>query len=130
MVNQLQKKMELQHRYEAEIPEKLYFGIREVSRLCDVEPSVLRYWEKQFEDLSPHKRVNGRRYYKREHILLVRHIKRLLYVEGFTVSGARQQLGEGRMQPAPFVNDRMASMLHDVVTRLTNVHNQLIESVE
>jgi DNA-binding transcriptional MerR regulator len=112
-----------------EIPEKFYFGIREVAKLCDVEPTVLRYWEKQFEALSPQKRANGRRHYTREHILLVRHIKRLLYVEGFTVSGAKQQLREGH-EPKEFAHDRMTSVLQDVVHRLTNVYNQLTESVE
>ena len=131
MIEQLQKAMKHSQDRPAGIPERLYFGIREVSKLCDVEPSVLRYWEKQFEGLSPQKRSNGRRHYSREHILLIRHIKRLLYVEGFTVSGAKQQLSEKSGGYAGgFAKERVSALLQDVISRLSHVHDQLVESVD
>lgn len=74
------------------IPDKLYFTIGEVSKLCLVKPYVLRYWEHEFPQLSPDTRRGNRRYYKRDDILLVRRIKCLLYEHGFTIEGARTKL--------------------------------------
>lgn len=74
------------------IPDKLYFGIGEVAKLCDIKTHVLRYWEEEFEALEPIKRRGNRRFYQRKDVLLVRHIRELLYVEGFTIEGAKMQL--------------------------------------
>jgi len=76
------------------IPAKRYFTIGEVSELCAVKPHVLRYWEQEFSQLRPVKRRGNRRYYQHHEVLLVRHIRKLLYIEGFTIHGARSQLGE------------------------------------
>lgn len=74
------------------IPTKRYFAIGEVGKLCNLKPHVLRYWEQEFPRLKLVKRRGNRRYYQREEVKLIRHICRLLYVEGFTISGARAQL--------------------------------------
>ncbi len=74
------------------IPSKRYFTIGEVSELCLVKPHVLRYWEQEFPQLKPVKRRGNRRYYQRQDVLLIRQIRALLYDQGFTIGGARQQL--------------------------------------
>ncbi len=74
------------------IPTKRYFTIGEVSTLCEVKPHVLRYWEQEFSQLTPVKRRGNRRYYQRHEVKLIRHIRKLLYVEGFTIGGARIRL--------------------------------------
>ncbi len=74
------------------IPSKRYFTIGEVGQLCDVKSHVLRYWEQEFEPLKPIKRRGNRRYYQRHDIELIRLIRTLLYDQGFTIAGARQQL--------------------------------------
>ena len=76
------------------IPAKRYFTIGEVSELCGVKPYVLRYWEQEFTQLKPMKRRGNRRYYQHHEVLLIRRIRDLLYDQGFTISGARNQLGE------------------------------------
>ena len=76
------------------IPAKRYFTIGEVSDLCGVKPYVLRYWEQEFSQLKPMKRRGNRRYYQHHEVLLIRRIRDLLYDQGFTISGARNQLGE------------------------------------
>ncbi|MBB5203709.1 DNA-binding transcriptional MerR regulator [Inhella inkyongensis] len=76
------------------IPAKRYFTIGEVSELCGVKPYVLRYWEQEFSQLRPQKRRGNRRYYQHHEVLLIRRIRDLLYDQGFTISGARNQLGE------------------------------------
>ena len=77
------------------IPEKLYFTIGEVAKLCRLQPHVLRYWEQEFQQLSPSRRRGSRRYYQRKDVVMVRRIRDLLYVQGFTIDGARRQLGGG-----------------------------------
>jgi DNA-binding transcriptional MerR regulator len=75
-----------------EIPPKRYFTIGEVSELCGVKAHVLRYWEQEFEALAPLKRRGNRRYYQRYEVQLIRHIRELLYDQGFTIAGARSRL--------------------------------------
>jgi DNA-binding transcriptional MerR regulator len=77
------------------IPAKRYFTIGEVSELCGVKAYVLRYWEQEFTQLKPMKRRGNRRYYQHHEVLLIRRIRDLLYEQGFTISGARNQLAEG-----------------------------------
>ena len=76
------------------IPSKRYFTISEASNLCNVEAHVLRYWEQEFSQLSPIKRRGNRRYYQRHDVILIRHIKELLYDNGYTIKGAKQKLSE------------------------------------
>lgn len=85
------------------IPAKRYFTIGEVSELCGVKPYVLRYWEQEFTQLKPMKRRGNRRYYQHHEVLLIRRIRDLLYDQGFTISGARNQLNDG-LPPAAAQN--------------------------
>ena len=84
------------------IPAKRYFTIGEVSDLCGVKPYVLRYWEQEFTQLKPMKRRGNRRYDQHHEVLLIRRIRDLLYEQGFTISGARNRLGDnGSVVPGP-----------------------------
>lgn len=74
------------------IPDKLYFRIGEVSSLCRLPAYVLRFWETEFPQLKPVKSSTGQRMYRQRDVENVLHIKKLLYEEGFTIAGARQQL--------------------------------------
>ncbi|WVN40997.1 MerR family transcriptional regulator [beta proteobacterium MWH-UniP1] len=82
------------------IPAKRYFTIGEVSDLCAVKPHVLRYWEQEFTQLRPMKRRGNRRYYQHHEVLLIRKIRELLYDQGFTINGARNQLMEAKFSAA------------------------------
>lgn len=86
------------------IPDRLYFKIGDVARICAVEPYVLRFWESQFPQLKPNKSGTGQRLYRRRDVELVLEIQRLLHKEGFTIPGARQALESGaprRQAPKP-----------------------------
>ena len=93
------------------IPAKRYFTIGEVGELCCVKPHVLRYWEQEFTQLRPMKRRGNRRYYQHHEVLMVRRIRGLLYEQGFTISGARNQMletvGEDRQFKADDLPDDM-----------------------
>jgi DNA-binding transcriptional MerR regulator len=98
------------------IPAKRYFTIGEVSELCAVKPHVLRYWEQEFTQLKPVKRRGNRRYYQHHEVLLVRRIRQLLYDEGFTISGARNRLGETALheQEVEEESDRMKALVAEI----------------
>lgn len=74
------------------IPDKLYFRIGEVATLCRLPAYVLRFWESEFPQLKPVKSSTGQRMYRRRDVESVLRIKELLYDQGFTIVGARQQL--------------------------------------
>ncbi|RZJ85132.1 MAG: MerR family transcriptional regulator [Massilia sp.] len=99
------------------IPAKRYFTIGEVSELCGVKPYVLRYWEQEFTQLKPMKRRGNRRYYQHHEVLLIRRIRDLLYDQGFTISGARNQLSEG-LPPAAAQNFRDEAELSQALDAL------------
>jgi DNA-binding transcriptional MerR regulator len=74
------------------IPDRLYFKIGDVARICGLETYVLRFWETQFPQLKPNKSGTGQRLYRRRDVELVLDIKRLVHAEGYTLPGARQAL--------------------------------------
>jgi len=74
------------------IPDKLYFRIGDVARLCHVAPYVLRFWETEFPQLKPNKGGTGQRLYRKKDVEIALRIKSLLYDQGYTIPGARQIL--------------------------------------
>lgn len=76
------------------IPDKLYFRIGDVAKLCGVETYVLRFWETEFPQLRPNKSGTGQRLYRRREVELAMRIKKLLHEEGYTIAGARQLLAQ------------------------------------
>jgi DNA-binding transcriptional MerR regulator len=80
-----------------ELPDKLFFSIREVSEICGVEPHVLRYWETEFKHLKPVKKSGNRRFYRQRDVYTVLQIKHLLYDMNFTIRGAKKRLLDGDM---------------------------------
>jgi DNA-binding transcriptional MerR regulator len=81
------------------IPNRLYFKIGDVARICEVETYVLRFWETQFPQLKPNKSGTGQRLYRRRDVEMALEIKRLVHGEGYTLSGARQALEQGHRRP-------------------------------
>ena len=71
---------------------KLYYSIGEVSKITDLKQYVLRYWETEFKQLNPNKNKAGNRTYRQKDIDLILDIKNLLYIEKFTIEGARKML--------------------------------------
>lgn len=97
------------------IPGKRYFTIGEVSELCAVKPHVLRYWEQEFPQLKPVKRRGNRRYYQRQDVLTIRQIRALLYDQGFTIGGARQQMnGDAPQTEEPNLANLVKLMIREL----------------
>jgi DNA-binding transcriptional MerR regulator len=111
------------------IPEKLYFRIGEVARLCRLPAYVLRFWETEFPQLKPVKSSTGQRMYRHKDVESVLRIKKLLYEEGFTIAGARQHLraeikSDKKQSPLPFPARSTSELKHirqglrDILTML------------
>ena len=107
------------------IPSKRYFTIGEVSLLCGLKSGTLRYWEQEFPVLKPMKRKGNRRYYQKDDILMIRHIRHLVYERGYTLNGARQTLAE------EYGDTKISADLDMEVDNLeVVVDSQLIEELE
>jgi len=98
--------------------EKIFFTVSEVAELFNVKPSLVRYWENQFDALKPHKNKKGNRLFTKNDIELVRLIFHLVKERGLTLKGAQQKLRENREET---INN------YEIVKRLQNVRKQLTE---
>jgi len=78
----------------AELPDKLYYSIREVAEHTGIEPHVLRYWESEFPSLKPKRARSGARNYRRKDVDEILLIRKLLHEEGYRIEGARKHLRE------------------------------------
>lgn len=86
------------------IPDKNYFRIGEVSKILDVEPYVLRYWESEFSSIRPMRTDSDQRLYRKSDVMTLLTIKRLLYDDMYTIAGAKKKLSvmrkKGTTSPA------------------------------
>ena len=102
---------------EVVIPDKLYFRIGEIAELCHLPAYVLRFWETEFPQLKPVKSSTGKRMYRHKDVENVLRIKKLLYEQGFTIAGARQQLRmenkvDKKQVPLPFPERSALDLKH------------------
>jgi len=82
---------------------KLYYSISEVSKITDIEQYVLRYWETEFEQLSPQKNRAGNRIYTNKDIRLILSIKELLREKKYTIEGAKKIIEDYEQERKPVV---------------------------
>lgn len=97
---------------------KLFYSIGEVANLFDLNESTLRFWEKEFPNLSPDKGARGIRRYTQGDIEQIRLIHHLVKVQGLTIQGARDRLR---------VNRTNVSRDAEILQRLTDVRRQLAD---
>src|SRR5262245_20879132 len=84
------------------LSEKTYYRIGEVAKITRIKPYVLRFWETEFNVISPSKSRSKQRMYRKKDIATILRIKQLLYQQGFTIKGARRKLQElGAVEPSP-----------------------------
>ncbi|WP_347922708.1 MerR family transcriptional regulator [Pontimicrobium sp. SW4] len=101
-----------------ELPEKRYYGIGEVAKAFDVNTSLIRFWEKEFDILKPKKNAKGNRKFTPEDIKNLKFIYHLVKERGFTLEGAKTHLKEEKKQSL----DNF-----EIINKLEAVKNQLIK---
>lgn len=74
------------------LPEKRYYRIGEIAKAFDVNPSLLRFWEKEFKEIEPKKKEGGSRRYTPDDVRVIQKIYHLLKEKGLTIEGAKKQL--------------------------------------
>lgn len=95
---------------------KLYYSIGEVAQMFNVNESLLRFWEKEFPQITPKKAGRGIRQYRKEDIEVIKLIYHLVKEKGMTLSGARQRLATSKEATA---------LNFEVVTRLKEIREEL-----
>jgi len=93
-----------------------YYRIGEASRVTGVEPHVLRYWEKEFREIRPH-RVGRQRLYREADLEIIKKIKSLLYDEGMTIAGAKKKLRS--------TGKKAKSLSQEKITEVNHILNQI-----
>lgn len=98
--------------------EKIFYSIKEVADMFNVNQSLLRYWEKEFPNINPNKTAKGTRQYKKEDIEEIRLVHYLVKVKGMTLPGAKQKLKDNRQD-----------IIHteDIISRLKNIRSELMK---
>jgi DNA-binding transcriptional MerR regulator len=101
-----------------DLPEKRYYKIGEVAKAFNVNASLVRFWEKEFEIIKPKKNAKGNRLFTQEDITNFKLIFNLVKERGFTLEGAKQKL---KKNPDSTINN------HELITRLETVKAELIK---
>jgi DNA-binding transcriptional MerR regulator len=104
--------------YKKPIIEKIFYSIGEVAEMIGENPSLIRYWENQFDALKPHKNKKGTRLFTKEDIETIKLIHHLVKERGLTIKGAQQKLKDNREET---INN------FEIVQRLQVVRQQLLE---
>lgn len=104
-----------------DLPEKRYYGIGEVAKAFNVNTSLIRFWEKEFDVLKPKKNAKGNRKFTPEDIKNLKFIYHLVKERGFTLEGAKTHLKEEKKE---------ALSNFDIINKLENIKHQLIKIKE
>ncbi len=111
---------------EAEMPDKRYFRIGEVSALTGIEAYVLRFWQTEFRQISPVRSRAGQRLYRKLDIEIILAIKDLLYNKRYTIPGAKQYLS-ARQKVARLGDSRQPLTLEELREELAAIRDLLGE---
>ena len=106
--------------------EGAYRTITEVAELLQVQPSVLRFWETQFKQIKPLKRM-GRRYYQAEDVVLLARIRDYLYKDFLTIKGVQKRLKSGEEVESVQFDTSEQKAQDAFVQEITDIKNDLAE---
>ena len=103
--------------------EKRYFSIGELAKAFDVNASLIRFWDKEFDILKPKKNAKGNRMFTPEDVKNLQLIYHLVKERGFTLEGAKIHLKEG--QKKTLDKFEIISKLEAIKSQLNNIKNEL-----
>ncbi len=107
------------------IPEKAYFRIGEVSKILEVEPYVIRYWETEFKTVKPVRTKAAQRLYRKKDVHELLTIRNLLYQQRFTIDGAKKQLLKMKVDDEPAVATGDNEKLIRIKNELQQIRNMM-----
>jgi len=106
-----------------DLPEKRYYGIGEIAKAFDVNTSLIRFWEKEFDILKPKKNAKGNRKFTPEDLKNLKLIFHLVKERGFTLEGAKIHLKEEKKKTLS--NFEIISKLEGIKSQLLKIKNEL-----
>ncbi|WP_019037886.1 MerR family transcriptional regulator [Psychroflexus tropicus] len=106
-----------------QLGDKLYYSMGEVARAFEVNPSLIRFWEKEFEEIQPKKNAKGNRKFTREDLKTIDLIYHLVKERGFTLEGAKIHLRENKKEALS--KFELISKLKTIKSELISIKNQL-----
>ncbi|MFC4817748.1 MULTISPECIES: MerR family transcriptional regulator [unclassified Flavobacterium] len=106
-----------------DLPEKLYYSMGEIAKAFNVNQSLIRFWDKEFDILKPKKNAKGNRMFTPEDVKNLQLIYHLVKERGFTLEGAKVHLKEG--QKKTLDKFEIIRKLETIKTQLLNIKNEL-----
>ena len=97
------------------IPDRMFYRIKDVCSITGLKPHVLRYWEQEFKDIRPVKSSRGQRLYKKKDLDVILMIKKLLYEQRYTIDGAKKYMTSKKNM---FVLEQIRDELTEVIELL------------
>jgi DNA-binding transcriptional MerR regulator len=107
--------MQTESPYQVKIPDKIYFKIGEVSKICGLPSHVLRFWETEFKKINPRRTASGQRMYTQKNIEMILEIKHLLHEKKFTIEGARKYLNAKAKTESPGIRQFLDNLKTELV---------------
>jgi DNA-binding transcriptional MerR regulator len=104
------------------LPDKRYYSIGEVAKAFNVQPSLLRFWEKEFKEIQPKKKTSGTRKYTPENVLTLQFIFHLVKEKGMTLEGAKTQL---QLRSKPGSKEELLAKLEGVKATLIQIKEKM-----
>jgi DNA-binding transcriptional MerR regulator len=106
---------------------KLYYTMGEVSDMFNVNSSLIRFWEKEFDTINPKKNKKGNRLFTVKDIEEFNKIYQLVKIQGFTLEGAKTALKEQKKQNLiSNQSQKFDSTIQTVISKLEGIKNQLL----
>lgn len=103
--------------------EKIYYSIGEVAEMFQVNPSLIRYWESQFEIIKPRKTAGGKRHYTQKDIEQIHLVYHLVKEKGMTLAGAQQKIRDNRTDTDH--DHEIIRKLQQIRELLSGMHDEL-----
>ena len=100
------------------LPEKRYYGIGELAKAFDVNASLIRFWDKEFDEINPKKNAKGDRKFRPDDVKVLQMIYHLVKERGFTLEGAKIHLKESKKKTLDN---------YEIISKLEGIKNQLLE---
>lgn len=104
-----------------QLKDKLYYSIGEVAEAFEVNASLIRFWEKEFDEIKPKKNAKGNRKFTNQDIKTIELIYHLVKERGFTLEGAKTHLKEGK-------NETISTF--EIISKLKNIKAELLKIKE
>ena len=96
--------------------QKIYYSISEVGNILNLNTSLIRFWEKEFDTIKPKKNTRGNRIFTKNDIKNIALIYHLLKEKKYTIDGAKKKIRE---------NKEGAKRNFEIIKNLQNIRNQL-----